>query len=60
MPCLPQEVFKRILQSAKFLRFPSKMNQSIVDLINKLLTPNPTMRLGNLEGGTDDIKEHPW
>jgi protein kinase A len=55
-----QEVFKRILQSAKFLRCPSKLNPSVVDLINKLLAPNPTMRLGNLEGGVDDIKEHAW
>lgn len=55
-----QEVFKRILQSAKYLRCPSKMNPSVTDLISKLLTPNATMRLGNLEGNTDDIKEHPW
>ena len=55
-----QEVFKRILQSAKFLRCPSKMNPAVVDLIQKLLTPNPSMRLGSLEGGTDDVKEHSW
>jgi len=34
--------------------------QQVTDLITKLLTPNPTMRLGALEGGNDDIKEHPW
>ena len=53
-----QEVFKRIIQSTRFLNFPSKVNPSVVDLINKLLCPNPDMRYGNLEGGIDDIKEH--
>ncbi len=53
-------MFKRILQSAKYLRCPSKMNPSVADLIDKLLTPNPTMRLGNLEGAVDDIKDHAW
>ena len=55
-----QEVFKRILQSNRYLVFPVKVNPSVVDLIKKLLSPNPDMRYGNLEGGVDDIKEHPW
>jgi len=55
-----QEVFKRILQSTKYLRFPSRMGKKVQDLIHKLLTTNPIMRLGNLEKGTDDVKEHPW
>lgn len=55
-----QEVFKRILQSPRFLIFPDTVNPSVVDLISKLLAPNPDMRYGNLEGGVDDIKEHPW
>lgn len=53
-------MFKRILQSAKFLKCPQKMNPTVADLIDKLLTPNPSQRLGNLENGVDDIKEHPW
>lgn len=30
------------------------------DLIQRLLAADPARRLGNLEGGAQDVKEHPF
>ncbi|CAM9743876.1 unnamed protein product, partial [Discosporangium mesarthrocarpum] len=30
------------------------------DIVVKLLQPDPTLRLGNLAGGSDDIRKHPY
>ena len=34
--------------------------QDIRDLIKRLLTHNPTQRLGSGKGGAADVKAHPW
>jgi len=54
------EIFKRIIHSKKTLAFPKNMDKPAVDLINKLLSPNPSYRLGNQHGGVGEIKSHPW
>jgi CRP-like cAMP-binding protein len=42
------------------LRFPPQYNAECKDLVKKLLTRELQNRLGNLKGGTDDIKSHKW
>jgi hypothetical protein len=49
-----------LYRSERFLAFPIGFDIEAEDLIRKLLTPNPTFRLGNLSGGVRDIIEHPW
>mmetsp|Transcript_34552 Transcript_34552/g.91733 ORF Transcript_34552/g.91733 Transcript_34552/m.91733 type:complete len:538 (+) Transcript_34552:963-2576(+) len=55
-----REIFRKITNSKKHLAFPKGMNPSAVDLIRRLLTPNPAFRLGNLSGAVDDIMNHAW
>lgn len=40
--------------------FPRHLSKDCRDLIKRLLTKNPARRLGNLKGGAQDVKEHPW
>ncbi|KAL3989977.1 cAMP-dependent protein kinase catalytic subunit PRKX [Acanthocheilonema viteae] len=40
--------------------FPRSMDFFTKDLIKKLLQSDPAKRLGNLEGGAEDIKIHKW
>eukprot|EP00611_Tribonema_gayanum_P025984 TRINITY_DN6068_c0_g1_i4.p4 TRINITY_DN6068_c0_g1~~TRINITY_DN6068_c0_g1_i4.p4 ORF type:complete len:117 (-),score=31.93 TRINITY_DN6068_c0_g1_i4:312-662(-) len=47
-------------RSDRFLAFPIGFDPQAEDLIRKLLTPSPTFRLGNLNGGVKDIMDHPW
>ncbi|GLJ24573.1 hypothetical protein SUGI_0469530 [Cryptomeria japonica] len=42
------------------LRFPTHFSYNARDLINKLLTPDLTKRIGCLKGGVRDIKSHPF
>ncbi|KAG5180035.1 putative cGMP-dependent protein kinase [Tribonema minus] len=54
------EIFKKAIRSDRFLAFPIGFDPQAEDLIRKLLTPSPTFRLGNLNGGVKDIMDHPW
>ncbi len=43
------------------LDFPAHLkDKEAKDLISKLLTKDPVMRLGCLKGGAEDIMNHPW
>ena len=42
------------------LRFPSDMDEDARSLISGLCTVNPNHRLGNLAGGVDRVKSHPF
>lgn len=42
------------------LVFPRNFNPDCKDLVKKLLAREVQSRLGNLKGGTDDIKNHRW
>lgn len=53
-----QAVFQRIVQSRKFLSFPSEMDPHSKSFIRRLLNPKPTLRLGILTNGFADIKQH--
>lgn len=55
-----QQIFKMIIQSAKYLSFPKGVDANAQDLITKLLTPNAVYRLGNLQGGVQEICDHQW
>lgn len=52
----PQVIFQRAIEGR--IRFPTSMSPEAVDIIRKLLDPNPDTRLGCRERGTLDIKEH--
>lgn len=38
----------------------SKFDAISIDIIRRLLVADPAMRLGNLRGGAQDIRLHPW
>jgi cGMP-dependent protein kinase len=52
------EIFKKIINSQKYLTFPRGLDNASVDLIKALMNPNPAFRLGNLLGGPTEIMEH--
>jgi cGMP-dependent protein kinase len=54
------EIFKKIIHSDRSLRFPSGFDPQAKDLVQKLLSPNPAFRLGNMSGLVQDIKCHAW
>ena len=42
------------------ITFPKHFSKESVDLIQRLLHPKPTKRLGVVKGGAKLIKRHPW
>ncbi|KAG0002257.1 hypothetical protein BGZ65_002791 [Modicella reniformis] len=54
----PFGIYEKIL--AGRIYFPAHIEPAAKDLIKKLLTADRTKRLGNLKGGSDDIKNHKW
>ena len=54
----PFKTYEKIL--AGNLHFPAHFDPISVDLIQRLLHPDPIKRLGNLQGGAQDIRRHPW
>lgn len=52
------KIYEKIL--AGELIFPKNMDEAARDLITGLLTSDPSLRLGNLINGADDIKNHAW
>lgn len=53
-----QRTFEKIVHSQKHLQFPSSFDSHARSLIRKLLTPNPSLRLGALQNGINEIKNH--
>lgn len=41
-------------------KYPSHFDPNAKDLCKHLLTGDLTRRYGNLRGGVQDIKQHPW
>ena len=56
---MDQVVICRNIVNCK-LSFPRNFNTDCKDLVIKLLAKEIHTRLGNLKGGTDDIKNHAW
>ena len=54
----PMALYKNIV--ANELRFPKKVQGSVVEIIKGLLTSDPAQRLGALSDGADGIKTHAW
>ncbi|KAJ3191708.1 camp-dependent protein kinase catalytic subunit [Irineochytrium annulatum] len=54
----PFKLYEKIL--ACRLRFPPDFDPDAKDLVKRLLTPDLTMRYGNLRGGAADVKAHRW
>jgi serine/threonine protein kinase len=54
------KIFMKIVHSQRCLQIPHGFPRDCKDLILKLLNANPTLRLGMLRGGIEDIKNHRW
>ncbi|BGP20952.1 hypothetical protein JCM10213_006668 [Rhodosporidiobolus nylandii] len=54
----PLEIYEKILQGR--FGIPSHVDPLARDLIRRLLTADLSKRLGNLKGGAQDVKDHPW
>lgn len=54
----PFGIYEKILRGR--VHFPSHFDPIAKDLIKRFLTADRSKRLGNLRGGSDDIKRHKW
>ncbi|VVT57108.1 uncharacterized protein SAPINGB_P005538 [Magnusiomyces paraingens] len=54
----PMKTYEKILVGR--VEYPSFLNPDAVDLLQRLITKDLTRRLGNLQGGSQDVKTHPW
>lgn len=54
------KIFQNIIASEKVLSFPATMDPAQRDVVKKLLSHNSVFRLGNLNGGINDILEAPF
>lgn len=42
------------------VNYPETFSHTLEDIISKLLTKNPSKRLGNMKGGIADVMKHKW
>ena len=56
----PTELYKNILTPSYELSFPSRLSQDACDCIEDFLSYDPLSRLGELTGGSDDVRHHPF
>ncbi|KAI9934914.1 hypothetical protein ASPWEDRAFT_660030 [Aspergillus wentii DTO 134E9] len=54
----PVKIYENILRGR--IKYPPYLHPDAVDLLSQLITADLTKRLGNLHGGSDDVKSHPW
>ncbi|KAI1111549.1 Pkinase-domain-containing protein [Nemania sp. NC0429] len=54
----PMKIYENILRGK--VKYPPYVHPDAQDLLERLITPDLTKRLGNLYGGPQDVKEHPW
>jgi len=54
----PVKIYENILRGK--IKYPPYLHPDAVDLLSQLITADLTKRLGNLHGGSDDVKNHPW
>ncbi|GAP87539.1 putative cAMP-dependent protein kinase catalytic subunit [Rosellinia necatrix] len=54
----PMKIYENILKGK--VKYPAYVHQDAQDLLERLITPDLTKRLGNLYGGSQDVKGHPW
>jgi serine/threonine protein kinase len=54
----PMKIYEQIVEGR--VRFPSAMSPTARDLISGLCTVDTSKRLGNIKGGAQAVKSHPW
>lgn len=54
----PMKTYENILNGQ--IKYPDYFHKDVLDLLQKLVTKNLSERLGNLQNGTEDVKNHPW
>lgn len=54
----PVKIYENILRGR--IKYPPYLHPDAVNLLSQLITADLTKRLGNLHGGPDDVKNHPW
>jgi len=52
------KIYENILKGR--VKYPPYIHPDAQDLLQKLITPDLTKRLGNLHGGSKDVMNHPW
>ena len=52
------KIYENILRGK--VKYPAYVNPDAQDLLERLITPDLTKRLGNLFRESQDVKEHPW
>lgn len=52
------KIYENILRGK--VKYPPYVNGDAQDLLAQLITPDLSKRLGNLHGGANDVKSHPW
>lgn len=54
----PIKTYQNILKGQ--IKYPEYFSHDALDLLQKLITKHLSERLGNLQGGTQDVKNHSW
>lgn len=54
----PMKIYENILRGR--VKYPAYINPDAQDLLQRLITADLSKRLGNLYGGSTDVKKHPW
>jgi protein kinase A len=54
----PMKIYENILKGK--VKYPPYIHPDAQDLLQRLITSDLTKRLGNLHGGSEDVKNHPW
>jgi protein kinase A len=54
----PMKIYENILKGR--VKYPGYIHPDAQDLLQQLITPDLTKRLGNLLHGSEDIKRHQW
>lgn len=52
------KIYENILRGK--VKYPPYIHPDAQDLLQRLITPDLTKRLGNLVNGSADVKNHPW
>ena len=52
------KIYENILKGR--VKYPPYIHPDAQDLLQRLITPDLTKRLGNLHGGSKDVMQHPW
>ncbi|KAI9762201.1 MAG: cAMP-dependent protein kinase catalytic subunit [Chaenotheca gracillima] len=54
----PMKIYENIIKGK--VKYPPYIHPDAQDLLQQLITPDLTKRLGNLHGGSKDVMQHPW